>query len=68
MRTARLYRGWSQAELATAAGLTRDAVTAVESNPTRRVRLNEAAAIAAALNTTVEVLMTDGPIIITITL
>lgn len=61
----RRARDMTQEELATAVGLGRYAIVAVEAGG-RRIRLSEAYAIAAALGVTLDAMVSNDPVTITI--
>lgn len=62
MRAARTHIGMTQANVADVAGLDRQVVARIETDPTRRIRLGEAIAIVAALRGDLGNFLSDDPI------
>jgi transcriptional regulator with XRE-family HTH domain len=62
MTQVRLAKGWSQAELAARAGISRDVVANLETSRRGSIGLSQALAIADALEVSLEALMSDRPL------
>jgi transcriptional regulator with XRE-family HTH domain len=61
MTRVRTAKGWSQADLAARAGISRDVVANLETSRRGSIGLSQALAIADALEVSLEALMSDRP-------